>query len=85
VAVNHVNINYPGAGVARFDGQITVESLPAPPEDKHVRFSRPGDSGSLIVDLSGKSVALLFAGSGSGGQGNVGITIANPWHHLDLD
>jgi hypothetical protein len=55
VAVNHVNINYPGAGVARFDGQITVESLPAPPEDKHVRFSRPGDSGSLIVDLSGKS------------------------------
>jgi hypothetical protein len=62
-----------GVGVARFDGQIVIETA-APPQP----FARPGDSGSLIVDDQGRPVALLFAGSASGGAGNVGITGANP-------
>jgi hypothetical protein len=62
-----------GVGVARFDGQIVIETA-APPQP----FGRPGDSGSLIVDDQGRPVALLFAGSASGGAGNVGITGANP-------
>lgn len=41
-------------------------------------FSRQGDSGSLIVDEQGRPVALLFAGSASGGAGNLGFTGANP-------
>ena len=62
-----------GPGVARFDGQIVIETE-APPQP----FGRPGDSGSLIVDDQGRPVGLLFAGSASGGAGNVGITGANP-------
>jgi hypothetical protein len=62
-----------GDAVARFDGQIVIETA-APPQP----FGRPGDSGSLIVDGQGQPVALLFAGSASGGAGNVGITGANP-------
>ncbi len=62
-----------GVGVARFDGQIVIETE-APPQP----FGRPGDSGSLIVDDQGRPVGLLFAGSASGGAGNVGITGANP-------
>ena len=75
--VRAVNVNNflvdVGVGVARFDGQIIIETA-APPQP----FSRPGDSGSLIVDDQGRPVALLFAGSASGGAGNVGITGANP-------
>ena len=62
-----------GVGVARFDGQVVIETT-APPQP----FGRPGDSGSLIVDQDGRPVGLLFAGSASGGAGNVGITGANP-------
>ncbi len=62
-----------GAGVARFDGQIVIETE-APPQP----FSRPGDSGALIVDEAGAPLGLLFSGSASGGAGNVGITGANP-------
>ena len=62
-----------GVGIARFDGQIVIES-DVPPEP----FSRPGDSGALIVDEAGAPLGLLFSGSASGGAGNVGITGANP-------
>lgn len=62
-----------GIGVARFDGQVVIEAA-APPQP----FGRPGDSGSLIVDEEGRAIGLLFAGSASGGAGNVGITGANP-------
>lgn len=75
--VRAVNVNNflvdVGIGVARFDNQIVIETA-APPQP----FGRPGDSGSLIVDDQGRPVALLFAGSASGGAGNVGITGANP-------
>ncbi|TKT80084.1 hypothetical protein [Aquamicrobium sp. LC103] len=75
--VRAVNVNNflvdVGTGVARFDNQIIIETA-APPQP----FGRPGDSGSLIVDEEGRPVALLFAGSASGGAGNVGITGANP-------
>lgn len=75
--VRAVNVNNylvdVGVAVARFDGQMVIETGMAPQP-----FSRPGDSGSLIVDEEGRPVALLFAGSASGGAGNVGITGANP-------
>lgn len=75
--VRAVNVNNylvdVGVAVARFDGQVVIETDMA-----RQPFSRPGDSGSLIVDEDGRPVALLFAGSASGGAGNVGITGANP-------
>lgn len=75
--VRAVNVNNylvdVGVGVARFDGQIVIETAMAPQP-----FGRPGDSGSLIVDEQGRPVALLFAGSASGGAGNLGFTGANP-------
>lgn len=75
--VRAVNVNNylvdVGVGVARFDGQVVIETDMAPQP-----FGRPGDSGSLIVEEDGRPVALLFAGSASGGAGNVGITGANP-------
>jgi len=76
--VRAVNVNNylvdMGVDVARFDGQMVVEMDMSPAQP----FSRPGDSGSLIVDKEGRPVGLLFAGSASGGAGNVGITGANP-------
>ena len=59
-----VDVQY-GAGIARFEDQISVESGV---EDS---FSAGGDSGSLIVDENDNAVALLFAGN------NV-TTFANP-------
>jgi hypothetical protein len=76
VGVNHFNVNMGSAGVARFDNQIVIHSgMPGPPPQP---FSRPGDSGSLIVDGGGNPVGLLFAGSTTGGTGGVGYTGANP-------
>ena len=42
------------------------------------RFSKPGDSGSLIYVKDGNPVGLLFAGAASGGDFGHGITFANP-------
>jgi hypothetical protein len=58
-------------GTIRFDNQIEIEA-----DDKP--FSLGGDSGSLIVDANGEAVALLFAGSDSGGAHGHGTTYANP-------
>lgn len=73
VNVNNYLVNM-GIGVARFDGQIVIEMDMSPARP----FSRPGDSGSVIVDAAGNPVGLLFAGSASGGAGNLGFTGANP-------
>jgi hypothetical protein len=67
-------VNMGAQGLARFDGQLLFEADPG----SGTRFSRQGDSGSLITDRTGVPVALLFAGSQTGGQGNLGITAGNP-------
>jgi hypothetical protein len=55
-----VNVNYGSAGVARFCNQIVTTDM-----------SAGGDSGSLVLDLDGNPVGLLFAGSAT-------ATILNP-------
>ncbi len=74
INVNNYVVNMGSKGTARFDGQLLFEALPGAAGP----FSRPGDSGSLIVDMNNVPVALLFAGSQSGGAGNLGTTGANP-------
>ncbi|MBX9458664.1 MAG: hypothetical protein KL863_22905 [Rhizobium sp.] len=74
INVNNYTVNMGPLGVARFDGQVLFESMPG----AAAPFSRAGDSGSMIADTSGAPVALLFAGSQSGGNGNLGITGGNP-------
>ena len=60
-------------GHLRFDGQIEIEAAGAKP------FSEGGDSGSLIMTAGEHlGVALLFAGSQTGGRRNLGLTYANP-------
>jgi hypothetical protein len=49
-----VNVGYPGGRVARFRDQIFTTAM-----------SEGGDSGSLVLDLEGNAVGLLFAGSGT--------------------
>lgn len=57
-----VVVEYSGRRFARFVGQIVIQSA---------SFSRPGDSGSLIIDGNRRPVGLLFAGGDA-------YTIANP-------
>lgn len=65
VGVNGVNVAYSG-GTARFDNQVVIRGIGS------ASFSRPGDSGSLIVGTATRRpVGLLFAGSAT-------HTIANP-------
>lgn len=52
-------------GECSFEDQILIEDLPGMPY-----FSDGGDSGSLILDLDGHPVGLLFAGGGN-------VTLAN--------
>ncbi|WP_020519923.1 hypothetical protein [Catelliglobosispora koreensis] len=47
-----VDVNYGSGKVARFIGQLITTPM-----------SEPGDSGSLVADLDGSAVGLLFAGS----------------------
>ena len=61
-------------GNVRFDGQIEIEGA------GRRTFSDGGDSGSLIVDRDFKAIALLFAGSETGGTNGLGLTYANPIH-----
>lgn len=74
INVNNYVVNMGANRLARFDGQIIFEAEPGATQ----AFSRAGDSGSLITDLEGSPIALLFAGSTSGGEGNLGITGGNP-------
>jgi hypothetical protein len=64
------------AGNIRFDGQVEIEGA------GRRAFSDGGDSGSLIVDADMQAVALLFAGSESGGSNGLGLTYANPIHEV---
>lgn len=61
-----------GAAVHAFDNQIEVEGTGVS------SFSRPGDSGSLVIDTQYRAVGLLFAGSTSGGSNGRGLTYVNP-------
>ena len=61
-----------GAGVYAFHNQIEIEGTGSGP------FSRPGDSGSLVIDTQYRAVGLLFAGSTSGGSNGRGLTFVNP-------
>lgn len=69
--VDNVVVNF-GVGNLRFDGQIEIESTGRAP------FSDGGDSGSLIVTDDLCALALLFAGSETGGSNGHGLTYANP-------
>jgi hypothetical protein len=67
--VNGVNVTvYVGydTGVAIFTDQIEVQGTGGAPS-----LGQPGDSGSLVVDMQGHPVGLLFAGGG-------GMTFCNP-------
>ena len=44
------------------------------------RVLRPG--GALVVNAGMQALALLFAGSDSGGQNDMGLTFANPIHSV---
>ena len=68
-------VNY-DVGNLRFDGQIEIEGAGSK------SFSDGGDSGSLIVNSRMQAVALLFAGSDTGGRNGAGLTYANPIHRV---
>jgi hypothetical protein len=71
VEVDGVAVQYDDA-VYRFDDQIEVEG-------RSGAFSAGGDSGSVIWRSRDRApVALLFAGSETGGSGGTGVTFANP-------
>lgn len=77
VGVMSVKVRY-GAQYASFDDQIVVKGVGAVP------FSKPGDSGSVIVDFATKRpVALLFAGSDSN-QHTFGNSIFNVMRQLRI-
>jgi hypothetical protein len=76
VEVDAVAVQYDAAsspqGVHRFDDQVEVEGLAG-------AFSAGGDSGSVIWRSGDRAaVALLFAGSATGGSNGAGVTFANP-------
>ncbi|MEM1235156.1 MAG: hypothetical protein AAGH70_13620 [Pseudomonadota bacterium] len=66
----------------RFDHQIAICA-------SSKRFSKPGDSGSLVVREDGSPVGLLFAGTQSGGPSDHGVSYANEigrvLDHLEID
>lgn len=73
--VDNVVVNY-DLGNLRFDNQIEIEGTGNRP------FSDGGDSGSIIVNADMEAVALLFAGSDTGGRNKQGLTYANPIHDV---
>ena len=56
---------------ALFHDQISIEG-------RHGDFSQPGDSGAMILNDDNDAVALLYAGTETGGSNGGGITFANP-------
>lgn len=71
VEVDAVAVQYDEV-VHRFDDQVEVQGLAG-------AFSAGGDSGSVIWRSADRApMALLFAGSSTGGAGGAGVTFANP-------
>ena len=71
VEVDAVAVRYDEA-VYRYDDQIEIQGLAG-------GFSAGGDSGSVIWRSRDRApLALLFAGSETGGPGGSGVTFANP-------
>ncbi|TQN41340.1 hypothetical protein FHU33_0707 [Blastococcus colisei] len=71
VAVQYDALSSP-QGIYRFDDQIEIEG-------RSGAFSAGGDSGSVIWRSRDRApVALLFAGSETGGAAGTGVTFANP-------
>jgi hypothetical protein len=71
VEVDGVAVQYDGA-VHRFDDQIEIEGSAG-------AFSAGGDSGSVIWRSRDRApIALLFAGSDTGGPDGTGVTFAHP-------
>jgi hypothetical protein len=71
VEVDAVAVGYDEA-VYRFDDQIEIEG-------RNGAFSAGGDSGSVIWRSRDRApIALLFAGSETGGAAGTGVTFANP-------
>lgn len=71
VEVDAVAVQYDDV-VHRFDDQIEIQGLTG-------GFSAGGDSGSVIWRSRDRApMALLFAGSDTGGAGGSGVTFANP-------
>jgi hypothetical protein len=71
VEVDGVAVQYDGV-VHRFDDQIEIEGRAG-------AFSAGGDSGAVIWRSRDRApIALLFAGSETGGADGTGVTFANP-------
>jgi hypothetical protein len=70
IEVDNVVVGF-DRGELSFDSQIEIEGADDEP------FSRPGDSGSLIVDENHCGCGLLFAGGDVNGANGKGLTYAN--------
>ena len=71
-----------GLGAARFDGLMSISGRDGP-------FSKPGDSGSVIFSDHNHPLALLTAGTKTGGHRGMGLTYGSPidavLRALDID
>jgi hypothetical protein len=88
-----VNINYcNGLGLRTLVHQIGIEPDPA----QNASFGEGGDSGSVVVDASGKVVGLYFAGDDAGygvanpidnvlAELNVHVCVSKPWDIKKLE
>lgn len=74
IAVDNVRVQMvsgPRPRFAMFNKQIAISGMKG-------AFSKGGDSGALICTNEGRPIALLFAGTDTGGPRGGGITYGNP-------
>ncbi|KQT20005.1 hypothetical protein ASG40_04200 [Methylobacterium sp. Leaf399] len=74
IAIDNVRVQMVSGAAPRFaifNRQIAISGT-------EKTFSKGGDSGSLICTMDGRPIALLFAGTETGGRNDRGITFANP-------
>jgi hypothetical protein len=69
--LDDIVVDYEGIGTAVLDDQIEIKGLPGAP------FSKPGDSGSLVIAENLQAVGLLFSGNPLANDG-AGVSYANP-------
>ena len=69
--VDNFTVDY-SFGTLSFNDLIEIEPVSDRP------FARPGDSGSLVLNVEHHPVGLLFVGSLRGGAYNCGLTYATP-------